>query len=351
MSMIKTTLADLSKKVQAKLIGDPACEITGISTLQSARKGDISFLDNPKYKPYLSTTKASAVILSEADLSDCPCYALVVPNPYFSYAMIARAFDSTPKLPQGIHPTAIIGENCRISHRAAIGAHVVVGDHVVIGENTQIWHGCVIGDHVQIGSDCLLWAQVTLYYQVQVGDRVIIHSGAVVGSDGFGIARHQDCWYKIPQLGTVVISDDVEIGASTTIDRGALDNTVLGKGVKLDNQIQIGHNCQIGENTVVAGCAGIAGSTKIGKNCMIGAAAGIVGHLEIADRVMVAASGTISKSISEPGGLYASGTGPFKHRDWQRLVGRLRHLDKLAKRVIALEKTLGITQSGGDSDD
>jgi len=351
MRKIKKTLAELAAKVNGKVVGDSACEITGVATLQSAQEHQISFLDNPKYRQYLSTTQASAVIVSEADAVNCPCNAIVVQHPYFAYAIIAREFDITPCLPIGIHPTAIMGKNCQIDPAASVGAYVVMGDDVTIGAHTQVGHHCVIGEGVSIGTHGLLWPNVTLYYQVQIGNRVIIHSGAVIGSDGFGIAQFQGTWHKIPQLGTVVIKDDVEIGASTTIDRGAIDNTVIGKGVKIDNQIQIGHNCQVGDNTVMAGCSGIAGSTKIGKNCMIGAGAGVVGHVEIADHVIIAAMGTVSKSITEEGAFYASGTGPFKHRDWKKLVARLRHLDDMARRVIALEKQLGIQNNHSKGED
>ena len=248
-----------------------------------------------------------------------------------------QSFETITRLPVGIHETAIIGQNCQIDKSVSLGAYVVIGDNVTIGANTQIYPGTVIGDDCQIGSDCLFWANVTLYFNVQVGDHVILHSGSVIGADGFGLAPHGGVWHKIPQLGRVILHDDVEVGASTTIDRGALEDTVIGKGVKLDNQIQVGHNAKIGEHSILAGASGVSGSTTIGKRCMFGANAGVGGHINIGDDVILAGRAMVTKSVSGPG-AYASGTGHFEIQEWRKIVARLRHLDEMARRLKALEK-------------
>lgn len=345
------TLGEIAKIINAQVEGDSARLITGISNLQAAKAGDISFLDNPKYRSYLGSTKASAVILSAADRIHCPCDALVVNSPYFAYATIAHVFAPKITAAAGIHPTAVIGENCQIDETASIGAHVTLEDRVVIGKRTQIRAGSVIGQDARIGDDCLIWANVTIYYGVQIGHRVIVHSGAVIGADGFGFAPHEGQWHKIPQLGTVIIEDEVEIGASTTIDRGALEDTILSRGVKLDNQIQVGHNCQIGENTIVAGCSGLAGSTKIGKNCLLGARVGIAGHVEIADRVTLCAETTVMNSLKIPDKVYASGIGQLEYADWKKNMARFRSLDEYMRRLIALEKKVNEKETGENAHD
>jgi len=336
---MKITLQQLAKKINAKIKGDPECEINGIATLQSAKSNELSFLDNPQYKKYLSDTKAAAVILTEEDVDDCPVNALIVNEPYFAYSVLAKEFVKNVEYSAGIHPSAIIGNACHIHPTVAIAANVVIGDRVTIGENTVIAEGCVLEEDCIIGKDCFLWPKVSVYYDVQIGDRVVIHSGTVLGSDGFGFAQHEGRWHKLPQLGTVIIEEDVQIGANTTIDRGALDNTVIHAGVKLGDQIQIAHNVHIGENTIVVGCVGIAGSTHIGKNCQIGGAAGIGGHLTITDNVLIGAMAMITKSISEPG-AYSSGTGFMKNHDWQKNVVRFRQLDKLLRRLQKLEEKI-----------
>lgn len=331
------TLGELAEKVSASLIGDASCEISGIAPIHTATHGQLTFLHQQKYSKFLETTKASAIIVTEAFAARTSINRLVVKDPYFAYAVLAREFERLDEpLPTGIHPTAIIGKNCRIHERACIGAYVVLGDDVVISAETQIYPSCVVGDRTTVGTNCILMARVTLYRDTVIGNRAILHSGCVIGADGFGFANHEGRWNKIPQLGRVVIGSDVEIGANTTIDRGALEDTIIGDGVKLDNQIQIGHNVQIGDHTAVAGCAGIAGSTKIGKYCMIGAGAGITGHVELADRVIIGGMATVSKSIKEPD-IYMSGTGHMPIKEWQKSVIRFRHLDELARRLFAVE--------------
>ncbi len=334
---MKKTLDELAKYINAELIGRTDCEITGVATLQNAREGQLSFLANSNYRRYLSNTKASAVIVNKSDAALCSNAALVVKDPYYAYAQVAALFAETEKVISGIHPTVVVGENCHIDPSARIDAYVVMGDRVVIGPHTHVYSGCSMGDDVHLGESCCLYAKVSVYAKTQIGNRVVIHSGVVIGSDGFGFANHDDHWCKVPQLGRVVIGDDVEIGANTTIDRGALDDTIIETGVKLDNQIQIGHNVYIGAHTIIAGCSGIAGSTKIGKGCMIGGASMIAGHLELTDGVILTGGATITNSIRERG-VYSSGTSFMKHRSWQKNVARFRHLDELTKRVRVLEK-------------
>ena len=329
---MQKTLAELAAKINAEIKGDSHCIITGVSTLQSAEKGHLSFLSNAKYRQYLSATKASAVILTKDCVGDCPVNALIVEDPYYAYSQLAKEFIQLKKASPGIHSTAVIGNHCKIDPSASIAAHVVIDDNVIIEAHSQIGSGCVIGEGCHIGKDSHLWANVTLYHGVKLGNQVIVHSGVVIGADGFGIAQHQGKWHKIPQLGAVIIEDDVEIGANTTIDRGAIDNTVIETGVKLDNQIQVGHNVRIGAHTVIAGCAGISGSTHIGKHCMVGGGAGFGGHLKIADHSIVIGMSMVTSSIKEAG-IYSSGTGLMKHREWLKNVARFRHLDKIIRQL------------------
>jgi len=344
MATVQYTLRKLADFLGADLRGDPNCPIFNIAPLDRARAGDISFLEKSAYRDCLVTTLASAVILRLADAVGAdqlqqPCQNfLIVKDPYVAYAKVSSLFATKiPTLPAGIHSSAVVGACCTIDTSAAIGANCVVGNNVIIGKNTVMDAGCVVGDHVVIGDDTKLYANVTIYYGVHVGSRVIIHSGAVIGADGFGMANDSGVWCKIYQLGSVVIGDDVEIGANTTIDRGALVDTVIGNGVKIDNQVQVGHNVQIGEHTAIAGCVGIAGSTRIGKHCMIGGGAGINGHITIADGTIVTASSNIHKSITQPD-IYASGIPAVSHRTWWRILKRLFQLDEIVNRLKKLEQ-------------
>lgn len=334
------TLAQLAEHVGASYQGAPDCLVNGIATLETAQAGQLTFLSNPLYRKYLSSTKASIVILSQEDLSHCGTHAIITPNPYLAYARIARLFDDAPMPAAGIHPSAVIAPTASVHPTAAIGANAVIEADALIEENAIIGAGCVIGERVKVGKNTRLWANVTLYHGVQVGERVIIHSGCVVGSDGFGLAFDNGAWYKISQIGKVVIHDDVEIGANTTIDRGAIGDTIIEKGVKLDNQIQIGHNVQIGAHSAIAGCTGISGSTKIGKYCRIGGGSGIAGHIEIADKVVVTGMSMVTNSITEAG-IYSSGTGLQDNRSWQKNAVRFRRLDDMSRQLKVLEKRLG----------
>lgn len=329
-------LKELADHLHAKLIGDPHCLINSIAPLDKADKGQISFLHDVKYKQYLASTKASAVIVAPKWAEASTPNLLIVDNPYLAYAKVAALFDNKPRAKQGIHPSVIIGKNCNIAETASIGANCVIGDEVVIGDNTVIHPGTVIGEKCTIGNHCILWSHVTLYYGIKIGNGVIIHSGAVIGADGFGMAKDKGKWHKIPQLGSVVIGDDVEVGANTTIDRGALEDTIIEEGVKLDNQIQVAHNVQIGAHTVIAGCSAIAGSAKIGKNCMFGGGVAINGHIEIADSVVLTALATVPSSITKPG-IYSSGTGLQEFAKWRKNIVRFQQLDELAQRLKKLE--------------
>lgn len=330
-------LAEIAEKVGAELKGDGSKVITGIAPIETATPNEISFLHNSRYRHYLSTTKATAVIVSPEEAKYCQTDALIVSNPYLAFAKSAELFAYVPEYTTGIHPTAVVGKNCEIDPTASIGPNCVLGDHVVIQKNVIIEANCVLGNYVTVGEGTHIWPQVSIYFGVKLGANVGVHSGVVIGSDGFGLARDQNGWYKIPQIGSVIIGNKVEIGANTTIDRGALGDTVIEDGVKLDNQIQIGHNVRIGAHTAIAGCVAVAGSAKIGRFCMIGGGSGIAGHITIADKVMIVGMAMITNSIEEPG-VYASGTGFQKQRDWRKSVVRFRQLDLLARRLKALEE-------------
>ena len=332
------TLAQLAELLDAKLIGDDQCEITGLAALQNAESGQLSFLSNPSYVSQLKNSKASAILIDEKYLDSCPCNKLVTRIPYVSFAKATALFDNSPLPPTGVHESAsvdasaVLGKNVSISANAVIAANVSLGDDVVIGA------GCYVGENVSLGKDCKLHSNVTLYHGVVLGKNVKIHSGSVVGADGFGFAFDGSKSIKIYQLGGVKIGDDVEIGAGSTIDRGALEDTEIGNGVKIDNQVQIGHNCKIGEHTIICGCAGIAGSVTIGKYCIMGGGSGVVGHISIADRVQVSAMSLLSQSISEPG-IYSTGTIQAKTSQWKRNAIRFQQLDSIAKRLKEIESS------------
>lgn len=331
------TLSELAQRLDAELKGDGNQIITGPNTLQAATATQISFLANASYRSQLADTKAAAVIVNAQMAESVPSSALVVANPYLAFARLSQLFDNRPVMLAGIHPTAIIAASAQLADDVKIAANVVIGEHCVIGAGTEIGAGTVIGDHCVLGTDCLLRANVTLYHDVVLGERVRIHSGSVIGADGFGFAPDKGQWHKIAQLGGVRIGNDVEIGANTCVDRGALGDTVIGDHVILDNQIQIAHNVQIGAGTAIAACSGIAGSTRIGARCTIAGGVGIAGHLDICDGVHIAAMALISKSITAPG-AWASGTAQMPVQDWRRSATRFRQLDSMAKRLQQLEK-------------
>lgn len=338
---ISISLTELAHKLSARLVlkGAAPQEISGLSTLQHAQETDLSFLANPKYKAALPQTKAAAVIINEDMLDECPTHALVMKNPYLGFAKVGALFDQTPKPKAGIDATAKIAKTCEIDPSASIGAHVVIGENVKIAAHVVIGANAVIMDKVSIAQGTIIKPNVTVYHEVIIGQRCIIHSGAVIGSDGFGNANDQGRWIKIPQLGTVIIADDVEIGANTTIDRGALGNTEIHTGVKIDNLVQVAHNVIIGEHTAIAAKVGIAGSTTIGRYCMIGGATGISGHLTISDKVLITGMTMVTHSIHSPG-VYSSGIPVKPQALWHKNVARFNRLDKMAQQVKALETQL-----------
>lgn len=330
-------LGELAELVGAGLQGDAELEVNSVATLQFAGPGSISFLSNSKYRKYLSGTGATAVILTAEHVDECPVAALVCDNPYLAYARISAYMYPMIDRKSGLHPASWVSESASVDPTAWIGPGAVVEDNVSIGPNVQVGPGCVIAKDVTIGSETRLLANVTLCHGVTIGRRVLIHPGAVIGSDGFGLANDNDVWVKVPQLGTVIVGDDVEIGANTTVDRGALRDTVIGNGVKLDNQIQIAHNVEIGENTAIAACTGIAGSTRIGKNSTIGGGVVVVGHLEFGDNVHFSAESLVTRSFKEPG--YYSGNLPaMPNREWRKTVSHLRHIDEMMQRLKDLER-------------
>lgn len=331
-------LDEIVARFGGELIGDGATLIERVGTLDQAAVGSIGFLANPKYASQLAKCQASAVIVAPAARERTALPRIVTPDPYVYFARVSQLLNPPPTAAPGIAPSAEVLSTLPAS--VSVGAAASIGSGVVLGEDVVIGPGCHVGDGVHIGDGSVLNANVTIYHDCVLGARCIVHAGTVIGADGFGFARERDgSWVKIPQIGRVVIGDDVEIGANTTIDRGALEDTVIGNDVKLDNQIQIAHNVRIGDHTAVAGCVGIAGSTTIGARCMIGGQAGVIGHLEICDDVVISAGTLVTKSIRERG-VYTGNLPLQQHGDWVRNFAHLRHLDSLADRIRRLEQLL-----------
>ncbi len=342
------TLADIAEQIGGKVHGDGTIEIERVATLENAGPGDISFLSNPRYHRHLTATKAAAVILAAEHLGACPVSAVVVGDPYLAYARTVTMLNPSAEVRAEIHQAANISPDCILHATVSVGAGCVVEAGATIGRHVVLGPGCYIGTGATIGDGSRLIANVTVCHDCVIGERVQIQPGAVIGSDGFGLANDHGVWIKIPQLGRVVIGNDVEIGANTTIDRGALEDTVIGDGVKLDNQIQVAHNVRIGAHTVIAACTGISGSTRIGKRCVIGGGVGIVGHLDIADDVQITGMSFVHKSLTEAG-VYSSGTPLEPTRKWRKNFVRFQKLDDLARRVRHLESLLvGIMKKEGE---
>ncbi|CAK0767077.1 UDP-3-O-(3-hydroxymyristoyl)glucosamine N-acyltransferase [Gammaproteobacteria bacterium] len=335
------TLGELAQQVGAAFQGDATIPIDRVATLTKAGPGEVSFLSNPRYRRYLADTRAAAVILGPEDLAQCPVPALVSKNPYLSFAKAVAALNPAPPLCRGVHPTAVVDPEAEVDESAWVGPSSVVEAGAKIAAGVMIGPGCVVGAESQIGPESRLVANVTVCHGVHIGARVVLHPGAVIGSDGFGLARDGERWFKIPQVGGVIIGDDVEIGANTTVDRGALEDTVIEEDVRIDNQVQVAHNCYIGAHTAIAGCVGIAGSAKIGRRCTIAGAVGIAGHLEICDDVHITAMSMVVQPISEPG-IYSSNLPAEPNRQWRRNVARFHHLDAMAHRLRAVEQQLAI---------
>jgi UDP-3-O-[3-hydroxymyristoyl] glucosamine N-acyltransferase len=342
-------LGDLARELGVELLGDGDTLITCADTIQDATEGAICFLANSKYRHYLNTTAASAVILSKDDASGCSVACLVTENPYLIYAKAVALLYPVAAIVGGVHDSAVVAETASVHSTAWIGPCSVIGAGVDIAEGVSIGPGCVVDDNCTLGEGARLVANVTLCHGTQIGKRVLIHPGAVIGSDGFGNANDQGAWCKVPQIGRVRIGDDAEIGANTTIDRGSIRDTVIGVGVRLDNQIQIAHNVKIGDHTAIAGCAGIAGSTTIGKYCTLGGGVGVSGHLEIGDNVHFSGQTLVTRSFKEPG--YYSGNLPaVSNSEWRKTVARIRRLENTIQRLNKLEQRV-FSQDKCDSDE
>lgn len=323
------------------LEGDGSVVVSQVGSLLSAGEGRIAFLANPRYRQQLQGTQAAAVIVPPQFSDATPLPRIVHSNPYAYYARVVALLNPPPRRRPGVHPGAVV--HSALPSSASIGENVVIGEGACIGENVTLHPGCVVGDGVSIGDDSLLYPNVVVYHGCIIGKRAIIHAGAVIGADGFGFAKDGERWLKIPQIGRVVIGDDVEIGVNTSIDRGALDDTVIGDGVKLDNQIQIGHNVSIGDHAAMAGCVGIAGSTRIGRRCTVGGAGMIVGHLELADDVHISAGSMVTRNLPSPG-QYTSIFPLEGHQQWLRNAAQIKRLARLAERVTELEKKLELRE-------
>lgn len=336
------TVAALAAQLDARVLGDGDVVITGLGALPVAAPGQLSHLSNRAFRRYLPTTCASAVLLRAADASLCPTVALIVADPYVAYARASALFADVARPPVGVHASASVDEQATVAASASIGPGAVIAAGVTIGADCIVDANCFVGANCTLAERVRLWPNVTLYHGVHLGPRSIVHSGTVIGADGFGYARERDgSQHKIAQLGGVRIGADVEIGAATSIDRGAIDDTIIEDGVKIDNQVQIGHNCVIGAHTLICGCVGIVGSTRIGAHCVLAGGVGIGGDgpIEIAAGVVVSGMTHVSKSIATPG-VYSSGTLFSGSRTWKKNALRFRELDVLARRVAELERTI-----------
>ena len=335
---ISKKLKEIAELIDGEIVGDAEVNITGVCGIKEAEEGDITFVANPKYLPLMDETKASAIITSRS-VSSAPKTIVRVEDPSLAFAkVVSLVVPAQKNKPKGIHPTAIVGENVKLAKGVSLGAYVVVEDDVEIGEGTVIYPGCFIGHNTKIGADTLIYPNVSIRESIVIGNRVVIHSGTVVGSDGFGFASVLGMRQRIPQIGTVIIEDDVEIGANVTIDRARFDKTLIGKGTKVDNLVQIAHNVIIGENSVVIAQAGISGSTKIGKNVILAGQAGLVGHIEVGDGAIVAAQAGVTKSI--PANTKVSGYPAKPHEVAKRVNACVQRLPKLYQEIDRLRKEL-----------
>lgn len=333
------TLAQIAKHVGGEVVGDAGFMVDCFADLKSATSNQISFLASSKYKKYLAKSQAGAVIVEQPLAAEVLLNAIVVDDAYVAYAKAATLLNPQQEYTGGVHPSATVDENSIVHPSAYIGPQAVIESGVEIDASVVIGPVCVVKKNAKIGKDTRLSANITVCEGVQIGERCLLHPGAVIGADGFGIANDKGRWIKVPQLGSVIVGDDVEIGANTTIDRGAIEDTIIGNNVKLDNQIHIAHNVLIGENTVIAGCTGIAGSTDIGKNCVIGGRVTINGHISITDGVQLTGTTMVTKSITQRGS-YSSGIPAEPTKQWHRNVVRYRQMDALVDRVKQLEKQL-----------
>jgi UDP-3-O-[3-hydroxymyristoyl] glucosamine N-acyltransferase len=342
------TLGELAVRFGCELRGDPSAAVETVASLAQADARAVSFLANPKYVSQLKDTRAGAVILDAKSAASSPVPVLVAANPYATFARIAALLHPDPPLKPGAHPSAVVEAGAHIAPTAEIAAHAFVGAGARIGARCFIGPGCVVARDAVIGDDTRLAARVFVGQRVSFGVRCIVQPGAVIGGDGFGFAPEKGAWIKVPQVGSVLVGDDVEIGANTTIDRGALEDTVIEEGVKLDNLIMIAHNCRIGAHSALAATSAIAGSTTIGKRCMLGGKVGLTGHITLCDDVVVLGTSFISHSITKPG-VYSSALPSEEAGTWRRIVARIKRLDSMAKRLRALEKHTGLSAANQES--
>ncbi|MFD1007321.1 UDP-3-O-(3-hydroxymyristoyl)glucosamine N-acyltransferase [Oceanisphaera ostreae] len=331
------TLQELAQRLNAEFKGNASVVIRRVNTLDKAGADEVAFLSDEKYHHLLEATHAGAVIVKAADAALCPVSCLIMDDPYLGFALAAQALDTTPAPAVDIHPSAVIAEDAVLGQGVAIGANTVIESGVELGDGVVIGPGCVIGKGAKLGARTRLWGNVSIYHRVTLGDDCLVQSGTVIGSDGFGYANNKGEWVKIPQLGTVVIGNRVEIGAGTTIDRGALGDTCIADNVIIDNQCQVAHNVQIGYGCAIAGGTVMAGSLKLGKYCIIGGAVVINGHIEICDGVTITGMSMVMRSITEPG-IYSSGIPLQPNKEWRRTAARVMRIDDMHKRLHQLEK-------------
>jgi UDP-3-O-[3-hydroxymyristoyl] glucosamine N-acyltransferase len=341
------SLGELAVRFGCELRGDPDVRVERVATLANADSRSLAFLANPHYRQQVATTAAGAVVLDAASAASCSTAALVCENPHATYARIAAVLHPYPAAPPGTHPSAVIAPGARIDPSAHVGALSVIGEGAVIGARAFVGPQCLVEEGATLGEDVRLTAHVTVCHSVQIGARTIIQPGAVIGGDGFGFAQERGRWIKVPQTGTVRVGPDVEIGANTTIDRGAIDDTVIEEGVKLDNLIMVAHNVRVGAHSALAAGVGISGSTTIGRRCMIGGHVGIGGHLNISDDVVITGCTMVSHSVSRPG-VYSGGIPLEEAHVWRRLVARFKRIDSLVTRLKALERN---TSPGPDQEE
>lgn len=333
------SLGSLAAKFGCELIGDPDAEVNRVATLSNAGPGAVSFLANAAYRAQLIRTTATAVVLRAADAADCHANALIADEPYAVFARIAADLYPQPALAPGIHASAVVHESAQVHAGAQIDAMVYVGPNCVVGDGAHIGPGTVIANACTVGAGTMLSANVSLIDDVTIGARCIVHAGTVIGADGFGHAPSSAGYVKVPQVGGVRIGDDVEIGSNTSIDRGAIDDTIIENGVRLDNQIQIGHNCRIGEHSVLAAQVGLSGTVTIGRRCMVAGKVGFVGHIDVCDDVVITGAAVVTKSITEPG-VYSGSFAAEKDKDWKRRVARFRRLESMGQRLKSVEDTV-----------
>jgi UDP-3-O-[3-hydroxymyristoyl] glucosamine N-acyltransferase len=352
------SIGELAARIDADVVGDPNVRITGLGVLGNARAGQLTFLGSPAYRRFLADTRASAVVLTRRDAAGCATNCIVSDNPRLDFARLSQLFDDRPQLPVGRQSTAVVDPSADVPRDASIGQNVVIGARVRLGSGVSIGANCFVGDDCMLGDGTQLMPNVVLYHRVRLGRRCIVHSGSVIGSDGFGFAPDAGGRYEtVAQVGGVTIGDDVSVGSCTTIDRGAIEDTVIGNGVKIDNQVQIGHNCIIGDHTLLCGCVGLVGSTRIGRHCVLAGMVGVgsgAGPIEITDGVIVSGLTHVSQSITRPG-VYSGGVIFTETRQWKRNALRFNQLDALARRVAELEKRLaaqaGTPENAPDPDD